>query len=857
MRTTVLATAFSLCLVGLCSAQHANASIRKDTNIPSEPLGSALETLAKDYDFQVLYRTEIVKDRKTQGAVGSFTSDEALTKVLSGTGLSYKYLDASTVTIVQVTAVTGAAVDQTETNHTQDDSKEVGKKSSLEFRLAQATPGHAAAPAAVSTEASSQPTPGIQEIIVTAQKRSENLLDVPVPVTAISAQTLVDQNQLRLMDYYTRVPGLTVATGEYRDDPMLAIRGVTTGGGQANPTVGVVIDDVPFGSSTGIGGGNEVPDLDPSDLAQVEVLRGPQGTLYGASSIGGLLKYVTVDPSTDSLSGNLQAATSGVYNGAELGYSFRGAVNVPLSDTSAIRASAFTRLDPGYVDNVTTGQNGVNEAEVDGGRFSALWRPSETLSIKLSALIQDIHVYGSSDVEPDLGDLKQSAVRGTGTYDKNTQAYSAIVSARFGTVDFTSLTGYNTNRISDAYDYSAILGPLTESRFGVTGSPTFDHVKTNKFSQEFRLSTPVGQTLEWLVGAFYTHESTKWLGVSLAAVPSTGAIVGTELSSDYFPTTYEEYAAFTNLTVHFTDRFNVQLGGRESENRQSYMETITGPFDPLFFGLPSPVVQPEIHTKDDSFTYLVTPQFKFSADLMAYARLASGYRPGGPNPISTIFGVPNSFKPDTTRNYEIGTKGDLLGNELSFDASVYYIDWKDIQIQLAAPVTGATYFTNASSAKSQGIELTVDSRPITGLTVSAWVAWNDAVLTSSLPPNSSAYGLSGDRLPFSSHFSGNFGVEEDFPVWRNMSGLVGGSASYIGDREGFFSSSPQRQDLPGYAQINLRTGVKDDSWTVNLFANNVADKRGLLSGGLGAPINPFAFTYIQPRTIGLAVTKTF
>src|ERR1700736_5040788 len=145
---------------------------------------------------------------------------------------------------------------------------------------------------------------------------------------------------------------------------ILSIRGIVTNPG--NPTVGITVDDMPFGSSTISGGGLVVPDFDPGDLSRIEVLRGPQGTLYGASSLGGLIKYVTVDPSTDRLSGNIQAGGLDTHNSKDAGYLFRGAANAPISDTVAVRASVFARQDPGFIDNVRTGQRGVNQAEAEG-----------------------------------------------------------------------------------------------------------------------------------------------------------------------------------------------------------------------------------------------------------------------------------------------------------------------------------------------------------------------------------------------------------------------------------------------------------------------------------------------------------
>jgi outer membrane receptor protein involved in Fe transport len=241
---------------------------------------------------------------------------------------------------------------------------------------------------------------------------------------------------------------------------------------------------------------------------------------------------------------------------------------------------------------------------------------------------------------------------------------------------------------------------------------------------------------------------------------------------------------------------------------------------------------------------------------MVYARLASGYRAGGSNNCITYTSFPCQFSPDKTQNYEVGVKGDALDHTLSFDTSLYYIDWKDIQVTLIDPNTHVGYTANGSRAKSQGVELSLEARPLRGLTIAAWVALNDAVLNEAFPPISAAYGVSGDRLPYSSRVSGNLSLGQDFPLARGVTGSVGGALSYVGNREDVFTGSPQRQSLPAYAQADVRAGVRYDSWTVNLFVTNVADKRGVLTGGVGT-VNPVVFNYIQPRTAGLALAKTF
>jgi iron complex outermembrane recepter protein len=710
-----------------------------------------------------------------------------------------------------------------------------------------------------------QETPGkettaLEEVVVTAQKKAENLLDVPVPVTAITAQSLVDTNQVRLEDYFTQVPGLQV-TPSGNGVPQVSIRGVSTGG-FVNPSVGVTVDDVPYGSSSGIASGQEVTDFDPGDLQRVEVLRGPQGTLYGASSLGGILKYVTLDPSLAAVSGQVQAGTDDVYNGGNLGYNVRGAVNVPLDDTLAIRGSAFYRADPGYIDDVLTGQTHVDRAWVDGGFFKALWQPSETFSLRATALVQHFWSDGISEAYSGLGDLQQSAVLGSGVHSRDTQAYSATLTAKLGSVDLTAVSGYSIRRFSEWQDYTSLFGTATQQQFGVTGTPVSANGTTYRFTQEIRLVGSIGPKFEWLLGGYYNHENSPANGGLFAAVPTTGEVVGQWVQWNY-PSTFEEVAGFGDLTFHFTDRFDVQLGGRESTNRQTYSEDDVGPYVPIYEASPSPFVFPELHTKDSSFTYLVTPEFKLSPDSMVYARVASGYRPGGPNVQGSAVLVPRSYSPDTTVNYELGIKGQFLDHRLAFDASVYYIKWKDIQLQLANPISGVFYYANGSEAKSQGLELSAQAKPLTGLSVTAWVAWNDARLTEPMPPGSSVVGASGDRLPYSEPFSGNLSVEQTFPLAvlsPGITGFVGGSVSYVPDRVGEFASvylvPPERQDLPAYTKIDLRAGIDYGTWRVNLYVNNLADKRAVLDGGLDLIPNN-AFLYIQPRTIGISVSKTF
>lgn len=304
MRISVLATALSLCLVGLCSAQHANASIRKDTNIPAEGLGAALETLARNYDFQVLYRTEIVKDRKTHGAVGSLTSDEALTKVLSGTGLSYKYLDASTVTIVPVAMVTSGSITdqaQTSSNNTQDNSKEAGKKSSQDFRVAQSSSGENPGDSSVDKpKAEDQRDKVIPEILIkgsrtfnTDARRTED--DVQ-PYYSFSGETIQNSGALDIQDFFKQYVTMDTQAQTNNQSALSALGNVNSfnlRGAGANSTL--ILINGRRSMSGAFSGGSLSVDIDSIPLAaidRIEVLPQSASAIYGASALGGVINVI-------------------------------------------------------------------------------------------------------------------------------------------------------------------------------------------------------------------------------------------------------------------------------------------------------------------------------------------------------------------------------------------------------------------------------------------------------------------------------------------------------------------------------------------------------------------------------------
>jgi outer membrane receptor protein involved in Fe transport len=672
-------------------------------------------------------------------------------------------------------------------------------------------------------------------------------------VTALPASSLVDNHQVRLQDYYAAVPGLSVAL-DNRGAPTTAVRGITTTI-YGNPTVGITMDDVPFGATTASAFSWATTDFDPNELSRIEVLRGPQGTLYGASSLGGLIKYETIAPSPDAFEARVQASTSDVKNGRGLGYGISGATNVPVTDSFAVRVSAFTRQDPGYVDNLLTGQRGVNEGRASGGRLSTLWRASEDWSVKMSALLQRSKIDASPNIVPSLGDLKQSYIRDSGGYDKKLQAYDVTVRGRLGGAELISITGYGVSTSAGSFDTTSLPAVVKNSMtfFGVPFTAWVEDNDTRKFSQEVRFSGELAR-FDWLAGGFYTDESTDLDGGQNAFIGVTGQRLGPWFSGTG-EVTYRETAGFLDLTYHFTERFDVQVGSRYGQNDQTFKQTNA-------FGFNPPSTSDTLRSDDRSVTYLLVPSVRLSADAMLYARLASGYRPGGPNSaLFTVSTHPHTFGPDKTENYELGFKAQFLDHTLFFDASVYRIDWQDLQIGLVDTNTSESWATNLGRARSEGLDVSIDYRPTATLKVGAWAAWNDAKLTEDFSPealSNGAAGSKGDRLPYSSRFSANASVQQDFLIGANVNGFVGLSVAYVGEREGEIPNGfgGTRQTYPAYTKTDLRLGGTYADWSLNVYANNLTDKRGVIAGGQQT-LNALAFTYIQPRTIGMSLTKTF
>ena len=414
------------------------------------------------------------------------------------------------------------------------------------------------AAAAASAQETVQTTLG--QVVVTAQKRAEKLGEVPMSITVLSGEALERQQADNFQDLVAMVPGLSINSST-PGVTRVTLRGINTGG--VASTVGVYVNDVPFGSSSGLANGAILSgDFDTFDLERIEVLRGPQGTLYGASSLGGVIKYVSNPPTTAGFEGRILGTMESVEQG-DMGYSLAGLVNAPVSEAVAIRASGFYRSDAGFIDsignnpipsiqdpavNIVDGsrvESDLNGFETYGGRVSALFEPSDQFSVNLTAQIQNIESDSSDTFEADpttysplYGGLVASRYHPEYT-NTEYQVYSATIDWDFGPASLQSVTSYGTFEEKFQRDYAIRLdlAQLLTLIFSdpVTAQPPLSGIlqqitSTDKFTQEVRLVSPENQTVEWLIGAYYTNEDS---GIDPQTISAVDA--GTETPAAGFP----------------------------------------------------------------------------------------------------------------------------------------------------------------------------------------------------------------------------------------------------------------------------------------------------------------------------------
>jgi len=700
----------------------------------------------------------------------------------------------------------------------------------------------------------------LEEVIVTATRRSESIQNVSGQVTALTAGTLDQINARDLNDFAGFVPGLSFAsTGASTN--LLVIRGITTGS-QLSSATGVYLDDIPLGASTSNGVGYQSLNVNAFDLNRIEVLNGPQGTLYGATSLGGTIRYIANAPQLNNFGVDVGVQVSSTEHG-HINHAYTGMANIPIADIAAIRVDGYQVYDSGYAKDPIFGRDNQGWSRSEGGRFALLLKPSDELDITLRASTQhipsesaDVAFRNPSTRQPTYGTYDQ-AFPTFQPSDYSLTLYSAAINYDTPWAKLSSITGLQVNNgtsyTDDSLVYDAALGFL-----GAGSDPwsLYVNTTTKKFTQEFRVASHESTHFQWLLGGFLSNEKTfETVDLFDNANPG-GTFFGLSPFTSFLPSTYREYAAYADGTIFFTPQLELGLGVRYSRQKQAYDETVSG----LLATGSATVLTPPVATSDQSvMTYLINPKFHVTEDVMVYARAASGFRPGGPNfVLAPGLGNP-TFGPDRLWSYELGEKSSFLDRRATFNFDVYDILWKDIQVTVNNG--GVNQLENAGTARVTGAEMEFNYRIVSPLTVGGSAALTDARLSSTAPVIDVT--TVGVRLPLSPRFNFALLGTYDIDLFAGYRGSINVTDRWIGERNaGFGTDKSPQYHLSSYNITDLNLSVQAPyHLEYGFFVRNVFDRAGEVSATVLAneynPASPVPVFLTQPRTVGLSINYKY
>lgn len=717
----------------------------------------------------------------------------------------------------------------------------------------------------------------LDSIKVTAAKRTTLIEKTPMAISAITAEQLDELGAVDVKDYAAQVPGMRIqynGPGANR----ISLRGINSSG---EATVGVYYDETPVAGSTGVSSdaGGRSPDLELFDVDRIEVLRGPQGTLYGASSMGGAIRILYNKPDSQAFSGRIEGGYEAT-DGGDPSNSQNLMLNLPLvKDVLAARVTAYNRHTGGYVDNTVLGIKNVNSADAKGARVQLRYTPTEDLTIDLS------HMKGSTDAwssswNPTAGDYKQlSQVKLP--YDDDTRFDTFTLDWDLGWASLTANAAYqkrnSTYASDDSYYIQTYLNPSDcASNLGVASCDDgqlqswYDQVNalapaalihdgsTRDRTAELRLTSADSEFIDWTVGLYSENRDNYVASEDTPADPTSGVII-TPWDLFYRRQIWDKLkqkAAYGEATWHATARLNLTAGLRWYD----YDKTVTGitdiPWDMIGAGY-KPLTS--VDASEKGWLRKFTADYALSDDVMLYATVADGFRPGGANQVIGLPDALTAYHSDKLWNYEIGAKTSWFDRSLFLNAALYQIDWDDMQVS-GRTLNGAfSFLSNAGAARMRGVELEASWRPLAGLDVSANFNYNDAKLTEDqISDVVNGAGRKGDRVPNIPRTSGMLAAAYRWSLTPSLDGMVRLDGSYVGGSWSLFRGS-YNVYKDSYTTVGLRAGVEsaDDTWAAYLYVRNLTNEVGLNQYSKSSTPPYYSATSLVPRTVGVSVSYNF
>lgn len=798
-------------LAGVTSLAAQTASARSITyqlSIPSQPLSEALKALSAAANEQLLFSQELVAGKQSVGVAGAYTMDAALALLLSGSGLRADRTPSGVLLIRDPAMIESSRTGQGKLLRTSalgfngaantDDSSE-------RLRLAQASEG-------------SEKRIGLEEVIVTASKRAERILEVPQSISAFTNDTMRDQGAVQLSDFLQGAPGVSIVDSDTGTQG-IQIRGINSTFGDA--PIGYYLDELPFSFI----GNPVVPDVRTFDIERVEVLRGPQGTLYGDGSIGGTIRVLTAEPHLSKLQGDVDLTAMSTTDGAG-SYAAKGMLNLPLmADKLALRLVASHEDFGGWIDNSTTGAGDENGRTIDTYRAKLRFAPTDKLDVVLSAWHNKSEAVSSSGSLPD----NTTPLLPTSS-DMEYDLYSLTLRYDLGFAELVSATSL--------MDFSLLnVGEL----FGL---PLTSDLTQDVRSEEIRLTSSDDGGFRWTAGLFYRRIER----------PQVAQVLGLVL--DQYADS-ESYAVFGEGTWPLFDKkLELTLGLRYFKDDRLRDD----PVDAATLALIQ-TINPDFKGRVDSSFDTVNPRLNLawhvSEDWMIYANVAKGFRSGQIQPVASLItaallGMPIQVgvEEETLWSYELGAKGTFAGGRAALEAAIYYNDWDNLQLTIVLdPVSQLSAFVNGARARTIGAELSLSVQPIDGLNLRLSASHVNAEYVSAVP------GVNirkGDRLTSVPENTLSASATYRRPLTGEITAFAFGQAQYTSDQVDIINSGVPSDSV---TLVDARLGLEWRSLGLYLFGDNLTNEDGAIS--VGSVLLPGMATRPRPRTVGVNMNYRF
>ena len=846
-------------------------------DLPQQSVADSLNDLAKHTGAQFLFPFQLAQSKTAKPISGHFTLLEATAQLLQNTGLRSDLVDG--VLTISPAEHAGTFGNQ---NHKGKKMNTYTRKTLLASMVGLFAAGGASGSLAQGGEAATEQG-RIDEIIVTATKRETSLQDTALSVSAITGDDLSKLGVTNFHQILAAVPGATVIDGgegssrvSYRG---IATNGVAEGNAIGNDTTSTYIDEFPLA----------VGDIAVRlvDMEQVEVLKGPQGTLYGQSALGGVMRFITNKPNVDALEGNVTITHESVADGNN-GYQAQGYLNIPLSNDLAVRGVFYNFDRPGFINNLGTGSEDVNTSEVTGGRLAVGWEISKQVAFNLLYLNQTSRDGGGQSLVGDSATSTYTPVsNGLPTdvmppdlenpsylsnfdsfYDRDFEALNLKFDVNFEHFDL-SLMGAKKEIKQLRKKEMSVWFALFDA---VTSLVDTNAIDSESKTFEGRLVSNGNGPVEWIAGIWYEKEDRSRPWPIVVRTPRTDLeLFGVPMvdgdfifDRDRFHNK-EEVAIYGEVGYKFSDQSKLTLGYRRADLKlDSGLLRADGVFD----GGAAASIGVDESTQEDIDTYKIHFEHRVNDDLLAYALASSGYRAGGWNRTGTgQVSAASPYGTDTLWNYEVGVRTSWLDNRLIANAVAYYIDWSDIQLRAWDIDAQTQKIQNAGNAENFGFETEIRYQVTDSLQLSANYSYIDASMAEDFIDGQlgTVIAAKGSRLPGSSKNAFSLFVDWQHSLGTGLELLVNADYRYVSSRPNVFGigtglSAAFPDDLPSAEVVNLSTGVRHDNGvTASLFANNLFDERSIqqrvIVGAAAAGLE--ANTISRPRTIGVRVGYQF